>query len=299
MRAPIADCKPNALDDGPGIRCVVFFKGCPLDCVWCHNPEMKRAQPELVFEAAACAGSRRCLAVCPAAALDPARPGFVDRGRCTRCFRCAEVCPSQALRRVGRLWELEAVLAEIERYRAFYVNSGGGVTLSGGEATLYLNFAAALAQALQARGLHVLLETCGYFDGARFAARLAPYLDEVYFDLKLWDSDAHTRYCGRPNARILGNFLRLLALSRAGGPALLPRLPLIPGITATAANLAAWADFLRAQQVTRVALLPYNPLWPAKAAALGRPIPDAPPGWQSAGELEFCRSFFADFELAG
>jgi pyruvate formate lyase activating enzyme len=300
MRALIAECKPNSLDDGPGIRFVIFFKGCPLACVWCHNPEMKKAGVELAFDPQACVGSRKCLAVCPDGALDVSRAEFVDRTKCTLCFRCVEVCPSQALQRVGRYWEIGELVETVVRYLPFYSNSGGGVTVSGGEPTLFMDDCSALLQLLRARGLRTLLETCGYFDLVRYDQLIAPYVDQVYFDLKLMDPGAHLRYCGKRNDCILENFRQLQRRSLGGGTPILPRVPLVPGITATAENLGAIARFLRENKVAHVALLPYNPLWVDKAQKLG----GAPPlaarrGWMTRDELDSCRAFFAGFEVMG
>lgn len=297
MQPLVAEFKGNSLDDGPGIRSVIFFKGCPLACVWCHNPEMKKAGAELSFDRSACVGSRKCLEVCDAGALDVTREGFVDREACTLCFRCVEVCPSEALRRVGRFWEIDELLAVVERYAPFYRRSGGGVTLSGGEPTLFAEYCSTLLQALQARGIHTLLETCGYFDLARFERWFAPHLDQIYFDLKLMDPEAHQRYCGRRNERILENFRQLYRRSLGGGTPILPRVPLIPEITATAENLQALARFLRENQVKQVALLPYNPLWPAKAQNLGVEAVNARRAWMTREELDACRNWFADFDM--
>ena len=265
----ILDVKGNALDDGPGIRSVVFFKGCPLTCVWCHNPESKNAFPELAFDARACTGCEVCLAVCEAGALARRNPGYVDRRVCRQCFACAAVCPSGALEQVGQAMTVEALTARLLRDKPFYDTSGGGVTFSGGEPTLFMSYLASLAAALQGAGIATLLETCGHFDGDRFEALVLPHLDAIYFDLKLFDRERHKRYCGLPNDRILANFLRLWARSRGSHFSLLPRIPLVPGLTATRANIRAWAAFLKTHRIGRVKLLAYNPLWPAKAARIG------------------------------
>ena len=271
----ILDVKGNALDDGPGIRSVVFFKGCPLACVWCHNPESKRALPELAFDAKACTGCEACLAVCEAGALARRNPGYVDRRICRQCFACAAVCPSGALEQVGQVMPVEGLIEKLLRDKPFYDTSGGGVTFSGGEPTLFMPYLSSLAATLQAVGVSTLLETCGHFDGERFEALVLPHLDAIYFDLKLFDRELHKRYCGLPNDRILANFLRLGALSRGNHFALLPRIPLVPGLTATRTNMRAWAAFLKTHRIGQVKLLAYNPLWPAKAARIGEDNPHA------------------------
>ena len=271
----ILDVKGNALDDGPGIRSVVFFKGCPLACVWCHNPESKKARPELAFDAKACTGCEACLAVCDAGALARGNPGYVDRQVCIRCFACAAVCPSGALAQVGQVMPVEGLVEKLLRDKPFYDTSGGGVTFSGGEPTLFMPYLSSLAAALQAAGVSTLLETCGHFDADRFETRVLPHLDAIYFDLKLFDGELHRRYCGLSNDIILTNFIRLWALSRGSHFSLLPRIPLVPGLTATQANIRAWVSFLKIHRVGRVKLLAYNPLWPAKAARIGEDNPHA------------------------
>ena len=298
-RALVAEVKGNSLDDGPGIRSVVFFKGCPLACVWCHNPETKRTRQELSFDPERCRGALDCIEACELGALVRSLPGFVDRERCDLCMRCVEVCPSGALEAVGRPFDADDIVASLSRYERFYRVSGGGVTLSGGEPTVYMADAGVLAARLRGLGIHVLLETSGHFALERYTELLEPHLDQVYFDLKLLDDSEHRQHCGISNRVILKNFRELHRRALDGGVAVLPRVPLVPGITATEHNLAAIAGFLRRNHATRVSLLPYNPLWGEKSRKLG----DAPSleitSWMSAEELDVCRSHFEGFELVG
>lgn len=297
----IVDIKGNSLDDGPGIRSVVFLKGCPLSCSWCHNPESIQPAPVLSFDARECRALGDCYAACPADALDVANPRRIDRSRCTSCFACAGHCASGALSIVGRGMTVDQVLAALGGYIPFYQASGGGVTLSGGEPTLYIDFCAELLRALQNEGIHTLLETCGHFSYDAFRTCIAPYTDQVYFDLKLADDNEHQRHCGRTNRVILDNFRRLAAAAHESGPPVLFRIPLVPGITATDTNLAALADLLTANGVKRVALLPYNPLWTEKAAKIAAKIRNPAHNeqcWMSALELERCKRHFSGFQLA-
>lgn len=287
----VVEIKGNSLDDGPGIRSVVFLKGCPLSCSWCHNPETIAVNQTLSFDASACQGLGDCYGACPVSALNPADPLRVDRTRCNDCFACVTACASSALSIVGRHMTVEQILATLRPYFPFYAQSAGGVTLSGGEPTLHGAFCAALLRGLKAEGIHTLIETCGHFRYDVFRADIAPYTDQVYFDLKLADTALHRLHCGRSNRLILGNFRRLVADSRAGGPAVLFRIPLVPGITATEQNLAALADLLVDNGVERVALLPYNPLWSEKAAKIGDTAP-ADKCWMPAAELARCREHF-------
>ncbi|MEW6368305.1 MAG: glycyl-radical enzyme activating protein [Acidobacteriota bacterium] len=289
------EIKGNSLDDGPGIRTVVFFKGCPLRCRWCHNPEGMRAGPEISYDAGKCASCDQCIALCPKKALARDNPHFVDRERCDLCGECFDQCPSGALRKVGLPLPVETVVEWVLSDRPFFDNSGGGVTLSGGEPCLYMHYVSLLAAQLHEHGIHVLLETCGWFDYERFRETVLPHLDMIYYDIKLFDSAPHREYCGVPNSLVLDNFTRLLRDAKNGRPSILPRTPLVPGITDTEANLRAIAGFLRDQGVRFAALLAYNPLWPEKSRSLGtepgRSLAAAK--FMSRDEIERCRRIFA------
>jgi pyruvate formate lyase activating enzyme len=264
------EIKGNSLDDGPGIRTVIFFKGCPLDCAWCHNPESKSMHREIAYDPKKCIGCGTCMQRCTRKAIAKANPYYIDRSRCTVCCACADACPSGALECVGFTLTEEEVLKKVMADKPFYDNSGGGVTLSGGEPTLHMDYAASLSRILKLNGIHVLLETCGLFGYASFRDQLLPHLDGVYFDLKLFDDDAHRRYCGVSNAVILSNFSLLVRDASVRGVRVLPRIPLIPQITDTKANLHAIASFLKECGVAKADLLPYNPLWRDKCWSLGR-----------------------------
>jgi pyruvate formate lyase activating enzyme len=297
----ILDIKGNSLDDGPGIRSVVFFKGCPLSCVWCHNPESKNPGPEISFDSTECVGCDTCLSVCPEHAMDRKWPFFIDRNRCTLCGTCVESCPSGALAMVGKPMSVEDIAATVVKDKPFYKNSGGGVTLSGGEPTLYMDFLSALLQRLKIEGIHTLLETCGLFDFKAFSEKILPYTDAIYYDIKIYDPDTHQRFCGVRNDLILENFIKLNAIASKNGFELLPRTPLIPGMTATKENLTAIAGFLNAQGVRQARLLSYNPLWHDKNAKIG--LPDtlkqnpAMTAWMSKDELAACVAIFSAYGI--
>lgn len=296
----VFEIKGNSLDDGPGIRTVVFFKGCPLSCVWCHNPESKRRERELSYDKKKCVGCDTCVGACAEKALDRALPRFIDRTRCTLCMACVDACPSGALSAVGKTMTVDEIVREIEKDIAFFKNSGGGVTLSGGEPTLFMDYASRLAARLKKRGVSVLLETCGFFNYETFMKKLYPHLDMIYFDIKIFDGAAHERLCGRPNAVILKNFEQLYRRCRRGGVEVLPRVPLIPDCTATDSNLSAIASFLRETGVKKIGLLQNNPLWLEKNEMLGRPA-DVDTGsmraWISRERMEHVKSLFAGFEI--
>ncbi|MFY9397631.1 MAG: glycyl-radical enzyme activating protein [Desulfomonilia bacterium] len=269
-RAPlILDIKGNSLDDGPGIRTVVFFKGCPLCCVWCHNPESRKAALEIAFDSKKCIGCGACRDACPEKALSENNPYYIDRNRCTLCFACVRECPSGALERVGREMSVQEIVERILPDKPFFAVSGGGVTLSGGEPTLFMDFASGLLKALKQEKIHTLVETCGWFDMERFMAMIYPCTDTIYFDLKIMDPALHKTFCGVPNDRILANFARLVRQAAEDGKEVLPRTPLVPGITDTVENIRGIAGFLKGLGVTRADLLAYNPLWHDKSDKIG------------------------------
>ncbi len=292
----IAEIKGNSLDDGPGIRSVVFFKGCPLSCSWCHNPECISPDPELKFDPGKCIRCDSCIAACTKGALSRDNEFFVDRGACERCFSCASACPAVALASLGRPMEPAQIVARVARDKPFFENSGGGVTLSGGEPTINLPFTGELLAALKRAGIQTLVETCGLFDLTRFRELALPFIDIIYMDIKLMDDQQHRRYCGAGNDVILENLVRLHELSRDGEFTFMPRIPLVPGITDTPKNLNAAASFLREHGFPEVSLLPYNPLWGDKLFSIGLPNPYAREhpmmNWQPREEIARCEQLF-------
>jgi pyruvate formate lyase activating enzyme len=283
MKVPlVADIKRHSLEDGPGIRSVVFFKGCPLRCVFCHNPELQNLDRELVFSVGRCIRCGSCVAACPEHASSLERGDRIDRPRCNDCGECVIACPSSALAYVGRSYEIGELVEVLLRDQAYYRESGGGVTLSGGECTMFPEYLEALACALKGEGTHLLVETSGEFDGAWFIDRLLPLVDLIYFDLKIADAEVHRRHTGRGNRRIWENLALLLQQSAERVEV---RIPLVPGITATPENLSTLGQRLRALGVRRAILLPYNPLGKEMAMRLGRESPDVPDGFMGKEAL--------------
>ena len=233
-------------EDGPGIRTTVFFKGCPLRCAWCHNPESLSLELQTQWFAVRCIGCQTCVETCPNGCLTMTRAGLViDRKRCQACGKCVEACPSGAREMLGRIVYVEQVLAELLKDRAYYEKSGGGVTLSGGEPTFQPDFAEALLRGLKAQGISTALDTCGLCP-AHTLDRLLPYTDLVLFDLKLLDPAAHRAFTGASNGQILENLDRLRdQIHRQERPiGLWIRTPLIPGATDTDENLSAIGRYL-------------------------------------------------------
>lgn len=266
MKSPlIADIKRHSLEDGPGIRSVVFFKGCPLRCRFCHNPEMLDPRPHIVFSKKRCISCGECVRACPAAAVHPATREAVDTARCTRCGACARACPSGALKFVGTAYSVEKLASILLRDMPYYLSSHGGVTFSGGECTLYPEYLHALAGLLKTHDVSIVLETSGYFDYGAVSRHVLPFIDMVYFDIKVLDAADHIALTGKSNRKILDNFRRLV---RDLGAAVLPRIPLIPGITDSESNLRAALEFLVDAGASRCALLPYNPMGVATSGTI-------------------------------
>jgi pyruvate formate lyase activating enzyme len=286
----IVDVRRDSSADGPGIRTVAFLKGCPLHCSFCHNPETQDPRPEMAFFRARCISCGRCAEACAEQAIDLELPGRIHRDRCQRCGACAEACASGALRLIG-VRRSPDELAKILLQDAPFFRNGGGVTLSGGEATMFPEYLDALLRRLRAAGVHVILETSGFFDYGVFSSRILPYLDEVYFDLKPALPAAHLRCTGRDNGAIHENLRRLLAHARIP---VLPRAPMIPGLTDTPANLRALAAVLRECGAKRIELLPYNPLGLDMYEALNRPRPRLPDKFPTPEDFAaLCASFAA------
>jgi pyruvate formate lyase activating enzyme len=231
-------------EDGPGIRTTVFFKGCPLHCAWCHNPESISPRPQAQWLSARCIGCESCVGVCPQHGLARAADGRIarDRARCTACGACAEECPGGAMELLGTKMDAGALVKELLKDRAYFDKSGGGVTLSGGEPTFQAEFAAALCEQLRGAGISVALDTCGLCP-PRTLERLLEFVDVVLYDLKLIDPAEHARWTGVDNRQILAN-LRLVGESLNSDQALWVRTPLIPGATLSEANLRGIGDFL-------------------------------------------------------
>jgi len=267
-RGLVFDVQRYSIHDGPGIRTLVFLKGCPLRCLWCCNPESQRAAPEVEFRASLCQRCGRCLAACPLGAINPdlaAPPAAkIDRGRCDVCGACAAACPNGALRLVGRWLTVSQALAEVQRDAAYYRRSGGGVTLSGGEPLAQPAFAAALLRACYERNIHTAVETTGFVAWGTLA-KVLPFTDLFLYDLKHVDPRVHAGLTGVSNALILDNARRLVA----AGAALTLRLPLIPGYNADEANLAAAAQFAGELGIGEVHLMPFHQLGKDKYGRLG------------------------------
>lgn len=274
-----------SVHDGPGIRTVVFIKGCSLRCIWCSNPESIKRRLQLGIYPDRCIGTDKC-GVCLEAAPDPDMLIVKDHKvvglnteRPEDCLPCAEVCPTSALKAWGEKTTVGEVMKEVLSDRQFYEESGGGLTLSGGEALIQARFAVELLKASHAEGINTCVETALNYN-SKVLDKALPYVDLAYCDLKHMDSAAHKRFTGVPNERILENLKKVVA----SGTRVVIRIPVVPGHNGTEENLRATAKFLAEDiggRVAQIQLLPFRKLGVEKYASLGIPYPmedfEAPP----------------------
>ena len=245
----------------------MYFKGCPLRCVWCHNPESQSFTPEVCFHEKKCIGCGACVSVCPAGAHEmESGKHVIRRALCLRCGRCAGVCPA-AITMTGRKMTVEEVLQEVEKDRAYFETSGGGLTVTGGEPMAQFSFLLELAQESQRRGISVCMETCGFAPTEHYE-KIAPYVDCFLFDCKETDDVRHKQYTGVDRQLILENLKRL----SDGGSKIILRCPLIPGFNDREAHLKALGELASTHAgVIQVDVEPYHSLGRGKKESYGYP----------------------------
>lgn len=263
----IFDIQRYSIHDGPGIRTTVFLKGCPLQCLWCSNPESQSNYPEIMFDRSLCTRCGRCVEVCPYNATVKSDDEIkLLRDLCQGCGECVAACPNDARQLVGRQEEVEKILKEVEKDGLFYKNSGGGVTLSGGEPMSQPDFTCTLLKRCKDQGIHTVLDTSGYTRLEDWD-RVLEYVDLILFDLKEMESDKHKEYTGVTNELILASARKLTSL----GVPMIIRVPLIPGYTDSHKNIEGCAHFAKEIGVNRIELLAFHRLCISKYNKLDKP----------------------------
>lgn len=263
MKAKIFDIQRGSFVDGPGIRTTIFFQGCNLRCVWCHNPESWEMKDQLMIFANRCVHCGLCATVCPRGAIN--LMGATDRAKCVHCGACAEVCPHSARSLCGREEDVESLVRIALKDRDFYENSQGGVTISGGECMLQINALSKLLNRLREEGISTAVDTAGNVPWAHFE-KILPATNCFLYDIKALSDKLHKRLTGVSNERILENYRRLIAVCPER---IIVRIPVIPNTNDLDDEMERIAAFLRRHMPMKVEWLPYHCLGECKSSALG------------------------------
>ena len=267
----ISTVQKYSTKDGPGIRSTVFFKGCPLGCLWCSNPELIRSRPDLLYKREKCARCGTCIEACPRRALSFGEDGFivVDHALCDGCGDCVNACPNGALELIGKLVTVDELTKDLLKDHVFYQTSGGGVTFSGGEPLWQSGFVAQVARRMKEEGIHTVLDTAGDVGWCHFEEVL-DFIDLVLFDIKLAGREPHRQFTGRENDLLLAN---VQLLSQRGVPMHI-RLVMIPGVNDSKAEIRARMEIVGSlKSVEQVDILPYHRYGAGKYARLGLEYP--------------------------
>lgn len=258
-----------SIHDGDGIRTTIFFKGCPVNCAWCHNPESQRFDKELLYFKDRCTGCGKCVQRCPNGANTMVDgKAELDRSKCNACGICADWCITQARDIAGKEYTVKELVKEAEKDRQFYEESGGGITLSGGEVMSQdMDYIEQLCRILHNKGYSVNIDTCGYAPYEDFK-RILPYVDTFLYDIKAMDKETHEKYIGVDNTLILENLKKL----SADGARINIRIPTVVGVNATEEFMMDVVNFLKGNNISvaQVNLLPYHNTGKHKYSKLDR-----------------------------
>lgn len=271
LRGSVGGIQRFSVSDGPGIRTTIFLKGCPLKCKWCHNPELISFRQDLMYTRSRCIGCGYCIQNCSQSALSMTEDGIcVDRVRCNKCLACTEVCPGHALRPVMETKTVGEIMELVIRDRAYYKESGGGVTISGGELLCQGEFARELLRACHEEGITVAIDTSGYGDGD-LLYELAKEGDYILYDIKSSLDEVHRSVTGVSNHLIQENLKRISA-DPSIAKKIIIRMPLISGINDTEEDIEATCKFLDGMGLQRATLHPYHDLGISKSRSLGEAV---------------------------
>jgi len=268
MKGIVFDIQNYAIYDGPGIRTLIFLKGCPLKCLWCQNPESQKLYPQISYFKENCLLCETCVKSCPNNALRLIDDEIKrDTDHCILCGSCVAACPNKVMEIIGKEYSIEDLIEIALRDKPFYDNSGGGVTISGGEPTMQFNFLLELLKALKNKGIHIAIETCGYFN-EDLRKDLIDNVDLFLFDIKHIDNKRHKEFTGEKNNIILSNFSNIL--SKTGIERIIPRIPLIPGVNTDEITIKSIISFLKNINYSgQIHLMPYNKLAKTKYEKVG------------------------------
>lgn len=255
MESLIFNIQKYSIHDGEGIRTTIFFKGCPMVCKWCHNPESQSYLAEVLYNEEKCSKCGNCIKKCPHDAIVYELSHVkTDRSICTLCETCMDYCVNNAREKVGKFYSLDEVMKEIEKDKMFYEESGGGVTLSGGEVMAQnMDYVLAILKKCQRMGYKVNIDTCGHAPFANFE-KVMPYVDTFLYDIKHMDNDIHKDLTGQDNDLVLGNLRKLSDL----GAKINIRMPLVEGLNSTDEHIDKVIEFLKSINISKINLLPYH-----------------------------------------
>ena len=288
MKGNVSNIQKFSVNDGYGIRTIVFLLGCTLNCLWCQNPETLSLEPELMFVDTLCKTCGRCTGICPAAGPKKSEDGQLtfNRSKCQDIYKCADVCPYEALRVSGRQMTSEQVIQEVLKDKVFYKQSGGGLTISGGEPLMQVDFTEEILKRIKQEGINTCIETAGNVPWESFE-KILPYTDLFLYDLKFFNADSHQIWTGAKNEQILANF-RLLAKE---GKELIVRVPLIPGVN-DGAEFGEIVDFvIESRSVKELHILPFHQLGSSKYKQIDKPYTMADWKEENAENIEKCKCY--------